>query len=215
MYRPKDLRNRWPGLTLRKLALGIDDSINASSPSIINKQEAMTDFPKPYWHIATRYSESEKKITTCVACESLFIIDGEYKRPYRVKQKDNGYNTYNFRRILFKKSDILAYETRHTDEDDGFVFGESEDDGVEIVVPQKLLAGKTTKSTIAAMSAPEYGFVPSVIAYVLHYWNGVDNITELGKALREDRDSVTDSACAKYARKLLKHAESMDIVRGE
>ena len=71
MYRSIDLRRRWPSLTLRELALGIDDSINAASPAIAHKPEAMTDFPKPYWHMATRYSLSGEEITSCVPCGRL------------------------------------------------------------------------------------------------------------------------------------------------
>ena len=210
MYRPIDLHYRWPSLRRRELALGIDDSINAANSAIANKPEAMTDFPKPYWHIATRYSQDGEEITSCIPCEKLFLKNGEYERPYGVRKKENKKgNIYNFKRILFKKADVIAYETRHTDNEGYFIFGESEDD-IEIVVPQKLFAGKTPRKVIEAMSAPEYDFDPKVIAYVLHTWCGQTNMIELGRMLKKD-GGQTESAYSKHARKLLTAAEEMDI----
>ena len=209
MYRSIDLRNRWDGLRLRQLALGVDDAINAASPSIADKAEAMTDFPKPYWHIFTKFDEQGEEITGCVPCESLFLKDGEYTRPYTVKKKENSKgNRYSFKRILFKKSDILAYETRHTDEDGSFLFDE-ESDSVEIVLPKELWAGRSPRHIRGVMS--EQGYDLWVIAHVLYTWCGLTNMTELGKVLNPTGSELGDSAYAKQARKLLEKAESADI----
>lgn len=211
MYRSADLRQRWPSLTLKKLATGIDDSINASNPTISNKPEAMTDFPTPYWHISTRYGADGEEIINCVPCVSIFLNNGKYTRPYSVIKKENSKgHRYSFKRILFRKSDILVYEGRHTDEEGYFIFEEPEE-SIEVVVPQKLFAGKTPRGVVSAMSAPEYNFDPCVIAYVLHTWCAQTNMIGLGKALRRQGEYVTDSAYSKHARKLLELASNMDI----
>jgi len=234
MYNTSALRRRWPTMLLKELAQGIDDSINAANPAIANKPGAMTDFPKPYWHLNTCYSKKGKEITKCIPCEVLFMKNGEYKRPYKsykVLSVTTGEKTfkvdvtdnvedgiysldgiYSFKRILFRKTDILALEAHHRDAEGNFIFDEPEKN-ISVTVPQKLFAGKSARGVISAMSAPEYSFAPEVIAYVLYNWCGQTKFTQLGEMLlmREGKER-TESAYGKHARKLLRKAEDMEIV---
>jgi hypothetical protein len=76
-------------------------------------------------------------------------------------------------------------------------------EGEKQLIPRKLWEQKKTLQQVCDdMRVAKFG--DDAIAYTLHHWLGIKNITEIGTILRGD--GITSSAREKYARKMLKKA---------
>ena len=73
-----------------------------------------------------------------------------------------------------------------------------------ILIPRSLWENKKPQQICADMRVSGHTD-DAPIAYALHYWVGIKNLTEIGTILRGD--GISDSARHKYARKKLKEAE--------
>ena len=114
MITRKRVKDRWPGLSPRWFAKGIDDVCDAQNPTVLADPDAMSDFPVPFFHLATVYDSKGKKITLCKSLEANPATGKAYKRPYDRIRNGNGYR-YRYKRLLFRKSEVLEYEAKYPD----------------------------------------------------------------------------------------------------
>lgn len=202
MITGKRLRKRWPGLSVRELIQGVDDANDKSNPSVVNNPYNMSDFPLSYMLIGTLFDDDFKKYHLCLSCESDIAQGKPYTRPYKMKMEGKK-RKYKLKRIIFRKADIIAYETSDnewlSDTQHEALDLHNSVEKVECHVDPSWWAGKTPESIASALL--DKGIAKEVIAYILAEKLNV-SLTKVGQLLSvEEKKKAKELDIKTYQRR--------------
>lgn len=239
MIAAQDLRKRWTGLLPSEFAKGIDDSCDCNNPDVHEDSENMMDFPRPYW-LRKALEDSEGNVSIyCLDCRVDPSKDEEYEPSYIVR-KEGGRKIYNFKKLIFKLSEIEEYELKHPEvkykqisirekdnnsEDEALNDSEESNEsrlmGNDIVISVGLIAGKSPICVRDTLVKQEYARF--VIAHILYNVvpDSKKNKAYVGRLMYEidpnkdfsdpNKTSPDETTCRRLTDRLLNEAESYNI----